>query len=170
MSKSPMSPWHVGIAAEAIAAAQFTRIGLDVSVQYGANQPEFDLVVVKGERLLRVSVKGSQDGNWGLTQSFLRHADYHQAADMWLARHHRKTIFCFVQFVDTELDELPRVYVARPAEVARRLRDSSGGRGDTVLHENHEWGPRAHAKGTADRIPESWRFSRERVIALLDKA
>ena len=50
--------WHVATAAEAIAAAQFARLGFDVSVQYGANQPEYDLMVHNGEHTLKVSVKG----------------------------------------------------------------------------------------------------------------
>jgi len=52
----PLSSWHVAVAAEAIAAAHFARCGLDVSVQYGANQPEYDLVIVEGDRLMKVSV------------------------------------------------------------------------------------------------------------------
>jgi hypothetical protein len=163
------SSWHVGVAAEAVTAAQFARVGLDVSVQYGANQPEYDLVIVRGERLFKVSVKGSQDGSWGLTQSYLKRADYQKAIDVWLANHHRKTIFAFVQFKDVPLDALPRVYLATPGEVARRLRDSAGGRGDTILYENHTWGPRAQAKGTTDRIPVSWVFSKERVDHLLSQ-
>ena len=83
---------HVGVAAEAFAAALFARCGLDISVQYGANQPEYDLIVVNGERMLKVSVKGSKDGGWGLTQSLLRDANYHGAVDSWLARHKPKTI------------------------------------------------------------------------------
>jgi len=78
--------WHVATAAEAFAAAQFARCGWDVSVQYGANQPEYDLVAVDGERILKISVKGSKDGAWGLTQSFISNADYHGAADAWLLR------------------------------------------------------------------------------------
>lgn len=163
-----MSQWHVGVAAEAIAAAQFARIGLDVSVQYGANQPEYDLIVVRREQMLKVSVKGSQDGSWGLTQSHLKRADYHQAIDIWHAKHHRKTIFCFVQFKHISLEGLPRVYVAKPSEVAEHLRRTARGRGDSILHEHHVWGPRAHAKGTTDQIPDSWKFSRQRVLDLLD--
>jgi hypothetical protein len=37
-------------AAEAFAAAQFARFGYDVSVQRGANQPEYDLLVTEGGR------------------------------------------------------------------------------------------------------------------------
>lgn len=57
-----MNQWQVATAAEAFAAAQFARLGWDVSVQYGANQPEYDLVAVNGDLMLKVSVKGSQDG------------------------------------------------------------------------------------------------------------
>ena len=57
-----MTSWHVGVAAEAFVAAQFARFRYDVSVQYGANQPEYDLIVVSGDKMLKISVKGSQDG------------------------------------------------------------------------------------------------------------
>jgi hypothetical protein len=67
----PFTSRHVGVAAEAFAAALFARCGLDISVQYGANQPEYDLVVAQGERMLKVSVKGSKDGGWGLTQNYV---------------------------------------------------------------------------------------------------
>jgi hypothetical protein len=43
--------WHVSVAAEAIAAALFTLCGYDVSVQDGADQPEYDLMVAKGEKM-----------------------------------------------------------------------------------------------------------------------
>ena len=42
--------------------------------------------------------------------------------------------------------------------------------GDTVLYESHEWGPRAHGKGTVDRVPDEWQFSIERINALLAEA
>ena len=160
--------WHVGVAAEALAAALFARCGCDVSVQYGANQPEYDLIVASGERLLKVSVKGSQDGEWGLCQSYLtpKKADYYAAIDKWLSRHQPRTVFCFVQFKGVGLSEMPRVYLATPDEVAKRLRDSAKGRGDTILYEYHRWGERAHGSGTVEEIPASWRFSSDRVQEL----
>lgn len=167
---SKISSWHIGVAAEAIAAGQFARLGLDVSVQYGANQPEYDLIVTHGEFLLKVSVKGSQDGSWGLTQSYLKNADYQGAIDRWLKRHKRRTVLCFIQFKDVRIDGLPRMYLATPSEVAERMRESAGGRGDTVLFENHAWGPRARGKGTVDRIPEAWCFSEARIARLLTEA
>lgn len=164
--------WHVAVASEAIAAALFARCGYDVSVQYGANQPEYDLVVAKGECLLKVSVKGSQDGSWGLCQSHLtpKQADYHDAIDRWLKQHKPRTVLCFVQFHGVALSELPRVYLATPAEVGQRLRDTAKGRGGTILYERHQWGPRARGAGTTEQIPEAWRFSSDRIEQLFGAA
>ena len=161
-----MNQWQVATAAEALAATQFARCGWDVSVQYGANQPEYDLVAVKSPFILKVSVKGSQEGGWGLTQSYLRDGNYHRAADTWFDRHAKDTIMCFVQFKDVALSDMPRVYLARPTEVVQWLKAAAKGRGDTVLREHHEWTTRAQAAGTVDRIPGSWLFTRERTHAL----
>ena len=49
-----MKKYHVAVAAEAFAAAAFAREGYEVSVQYGANQPGYDLVAVRGRRVLKV--------------------------------------------------------------------------------------------------------------------
>jgi hypothetical protein len=168
--KTEFTGWHVGVAAEAIAASLFARCGLDVSVQYGANQPEYDLLIVKGDDILKVSVKGSKDGGWGLTQSHLPKRgeskatpDYHAAIDRWLDKHGKRTIFCFVQFEGVSINELPRVYLASPSEIAEVLRQTAKGRGDTVLYERKVWTDRAHAAGTVDQIPSAWGFSVERV-------
>lgn len=157
------SSWQVATAAEAFAAAQFARCGWDVSVQYGANQPEYDLVAVDGDRTLKVSVKGSKDGGWGLTQSYISKADYHAAADAWLNKHSRKTVFCLVQFKDVPVNELPRMYLATPVEIAAWLKAAAAGRGDTILYERHAWSDRAHAAGTVDEIPGAWRFTEARL-------
>jgi len=162
--------WHVATAAEAIAAAQFARLGFDVSVQYGANQPEYDLMVDNGEATLKVSVKGSRDGGWGLSQSQLskiRGANYQGAADAWLCRHKPRTIVCLVQFQGVRIDELPRLYVAAPSEIADRLRLAAGGRGDTILWENHARGPKASGAGTVEQLPAAWHLSAERMTQLL---
>jgi Holliday junction resolvase-like predicted endonuclease len=155
--------WQVATAAEAFAAAQFARCGWDISVQYGANQPEYDLVAVDGDRFLKISVKGSKDGGWGLTQAFIKNADYQGAADKWLAKHSNKTIFCLVQFKNTTAETLPRMYLATPKEIAEWLKNAAAGRGDTILHEKHIWSPRAYAAGTTDIIPDSWRFTENRL-------
>jgi hypothetical protein len=162
--------WHVGVAAEAITAALFAQCGYDVSVQYGANQPEYDLMVAKGERLLKISVKGSQDGGWGLSQSFMKKGsrDYHSAIKTWVDRHKPRTVLCFVQFKNAKLTELPRLYLATPVEVGDRLRASRKGVGETILWEWHEWGKRAHGAGTVEEIPSLWKFSAERIESLLN--
>jgi len=164
------SSWQVATAAEAFAAAQFSRCGWDVSVQYGANQPEYDLVAVDGDRMLKVSVKGSKDGAWGLTQSYLSNADYHGATDAWLAKHSRKTLFCLVQFKDVSPVDLPRMYLATPVEIAAHLKASSAGHGGTILHEHHEWTARARAAGTVDAIPAHWLFTLARLEQLASGA
>ena len=157
-----ISSWHVGVAAEAFAAALFARLGYDVSVQYGANQPEYDLIAVSGDRMLKISVKGSQDGGWGLTQNYKKGCDYHEAIQKWLDGHHKKTIFCLVQFQGTGDNEMPRMYLASPAEIAEVLHTSAGGRGETILYEYHKWGPHAAGRGTIDRVPGEWKFTAER--------
>ena len=164
-----MNSWHVGVAAEAIAAAQFARYTYDVSVQYGANQPEYDLIAVSGDKRLKISVKGSQDGSWGLTQSFKKGHTYHEAVQEWLSRHHKKTIFCLVQFKNVDDSQLPRMYLASPEEIAEVLCKEAAGRGDTILYEYHEWGPTAKAYGTVDKLPESWRFTKERAEEMFEK-
>lgn len=155
--------WQVSTAAESFAAGQFARCGWDVSVQYGASQPEYDLVAVDGDRVLKVSVKGSRDGAWGLTQTFLRNADYHAAANEWLKKHSSRTVFCLVQFKDIPVTELPRLYLATPTEIASWLRAAAAGRGDTILYEKHVWTDRARAAGTIDSIPSAWRFTEKRL-------
>lgn len=164
-----ISSFHVGVAAEAFVAAQFARCGYDVSVQYGANQPEYDLMIAKNDKLMKISVKGSQDGAWGLTQGFLKKADYHRAANEWLNKHNKKTVFAFVQFKGVPLNESPRLYLALPAEIADVLKSISNGRGDSVLYEYIEWGKKANGYGTVDKIPAVWKFSPERIEQILEQ-
>ena len=165
-----MNQWQVATAAEAISAAQFARCGWDISVQYGPNQPEYDLIVSNTALIMKVSAKGSQNGGWGLTQSQLKAGDYHAAADTWLERHSASTILCLVQFKGVQFDQMPRLYLATPSEVAERLRAIAGGRGHTVLREKHKWTSRAKAAGTIDQIPAKWLFTRERALLLASAA
>lgn len=163
-----LSTWHVSIAAEAFAAGQLARCGYDVSVQYGANQPEYDLIATKGEKMLKISVKGSQDGSWGLTQSHLKNANYQEAINIWLSKHKEKTIFCLVQFKNIGINELPKIYLATPEEIAKRLSESVKGRGETILYEYHEWTKWGAGSGTTEKIPDEWKFSSERIENLFD--
>src|SRR5208337_1736026 len=161
--------------AEGIAAAQFARCGFDVSVQFGADKPGYDLVVAKAGNLLKVSVKGSQDGRWALAETYLKRAaelsgkkaDYHGAIDLWQNQHGSRTVCCLVQFQGVEIDQLPRIYLATPKEVGQRLRETAKGRGDTILYEEYEWTSPADGAGTVEALPQGWRFSHQRIQELL---
>ena len=157
---------HVGIAAEAIAAGQFARLGYHVFVQYGANQPGYDLVIDINNMPVKVSVKGSKDNGWGLTQGNLKEANlqnpeqtpnHYGAIDTWLNKHSPKTILCFVQFHNKGLNELPALYIATPLEVSKHLKKSRNAKGDSTLK----------CYGTTDKIPDNWKFSEERIEKLI---
>lgn len=160
-----ISSYNIGVSAEAFVAAQFARYGYDVSVQYGANQPEYDLIAHKNDMILKVQVKGSQDGGWGLTQNYKKKKSYHEAIEEWLATHGKKTIFCFVQFINVKDDELPRMYLATPAEIAMQMKEARGGVGDTVLRENYTY-KSGVAKGITDKLPDNWIFTKGRADEL----
>ena len=168
-------PWQINLGAEGIAAAQFARCGFDVSVQYGADKPAYDLVATKAGGLLKVSVKGSQNGVWNLTQLYIKRAaeisgkkaDFHGAINLWLDHHASRTVCCLVQFLGVPIDQLPRIYLATPREIALRLRESLEGRGDLALYEGYEWESGADGVETVERLPSNWRFSRERIEELL---
>jgi hypothetical protein len=165
------SSWQVATAAEAIVAAQFARLGFNVSVQYGANQPEYDLVIDDDGRMLKVSVKGSRDGGWGLSQTQLTQlrkdnpdgpTDYQAAADLWCARHKPGTVMCFVQFKDVPIDAMPRIYLVGPKDVAKRLKAARDGKGDTII-----WDVSPALGPTKAAVSEDWKLTAERVEQLL---
>jgi Holliday junction resolvase-like predicted endonuclease len=160
-----MKAFHVGVAAEAFAAALFAQAGWDVSVQYGANQPEYDLLVSKGNRIVKVSVKGSQDGGWGLVQKYKKGRTYSEAIAHWLSLQPRKLVYCLVQFKDVELGQCPRVFLATPREIAKAMAASRAEAGNTTLREHWSY-TRGVAKGISDSIPKSWQFSNARISRL----
>jgi len=165
---SMQTNWHVATAAEAIAAAQFARFGYDVSVQYGANQPEYDLMIAAHDgTVLKVSVKGSKTGGWGLTQSHLRETNYGRAADEWAASHRPGTAVCLVQFKGVDDDKLPRLYLASPIEIAKQLKAAAGGYGRTVLKEYKVYTSRSRSAGATDEIPATWKMTPERVAQIV---
>src|SRR5271155_4244907 len=96
-----MNPHQVSVAAESFAASVFAQAGYNVLVQYGANQPDYDLVAVSNNLVVKISVKGSQDGGWALAISKKKkgqNISYHQAIDLWKACQKGDVIFCFVQY------------------------------------------------------------------------
>jgi hypothetical protein len=170
MNLPDLPSFHVGVAAEAFAAALFARCGYDVSVQYGANQPEYDLVVARGASLLKIAVKGSKERDWGLTQTYMADRNYHAAAETWFARHAPRTVYALVLFHHDDPMKMPRVYLATPREIADRLKATAKGRGDTILHERKVWTKRAHGAGTIDELPATWAFSPARIEELMSVA
>jgi Holliday junction resolvase-like predicted endonuclease len=163
-----MSSFHVGVAAEAFAAGFFAQSGCDVSVQYGANQPEYDLLVARDTSFLRISVKGSQSGAWGLVQNFKKGRSYHEAIDAWAAQHKPHTVYCLVQFWGVSLGQAPRAYLATVLEIVAYLKASRNGEGATILRENYSF-RRGVAAGITDSIPGHWVFTAARVDDLLRK-
>lgn len=155
------------IAAEAYAASLLARAGYDVLVQYGANQPHYDLVAVKGKHMLPISVKGSQDGGWMLAVKYkTKERTYHEAIDVWLSNQREDVVFFFVQFAHVPIQGTPRVYVARCAEVAQQLKLHRHGHGYGSLQEDRA---RFSPKSTyTEKIPDSWRFSIKRMGAVAD--
>jgi len=163
-----MTSYQVGVSAEGFAAALFARAGFHVSVQYGANQPGYDLIIEREKKSFLISVKGSQDGSWGLTQNFLTEANYHRAIDLWVSKHGGQLIFCLVQFQGKGLAEMPEVYLATCSEIATHLKASSNGTGGTILYTYKMWKTGTKA-GLVEQIPASWRFSKLRVDEVLGR-
>jgi hypothetical protein len=166
--------WPITVGARGIAAAQFARCGFDVLMQAGHDKPWYDLVVTKGGNLLKIAVKGSEDSRWCLAEPYQRagsigskFSDGHRAIDLWLDIHGSRTVYCLVQFEDVALNQLPRIYLATPAEIAQRMRESEDRLGDPVLYEQYEWVSPEMGCAQIEALPSSWLFSDERIHELV---
>lgn len=147
------------IAAEAYAASLLAQAGFDVTVQYGANQPGYDLVADKDGRFLPISVKGSRDGGWVLSLSHKKKGmSNHDVIDSWFATQRPDLVFILVQFLGVPFGAAPRAYAARPLEIAAHLKSQRANRGYNVLNEIS--GSRAMYK---DEIPSAWTLTLERL-------
>jgi hypothetical protein len=172
LSKS--ASWPITVGAEGIAAAQFARCGFDVLVQAGRDKPWYDLVVTKAGNLLKVSVKASENGEWALTSGYTRRVaetygmrvDCRSAIDMWRAGYGSRTVCCLVQFEGVAIDELPRIYLASPDEIAAAMRQTADRTGRCTLFETYEWFAAEGAR-KLELLPENWHFSQTRVQELL---
>jgi hypothetical protein len=153
-----MTPRQCEIAAESYSASLLARCGYDVSVQYGANQPQYDLVAVKDQRILLVSVKGSQDGGWMLAVKYVGNGvGYHAAIDKWQQVQRPDLVFMFVQYMHTTLNQAPPVYIARPAVIAAHMKTQCNGRGHGSLQEDYQ---RDHPGSKyTHKIPAAWQFT-----------
>jgi hypothetical protein len=173
---SPVKPstWPIGIGAESIAAAQFARCGFDVMMQAGRDKPWYDFAVTRAGNMLKVSVKASDDGCWNLAQGFVRRSsepgtralDCRSAIDFWADSQGSRTICCLVQFEDVDITQMPRIYLAYPAEIAAEMRLASERTGFCGLREQYEY-TSAEGKREFSALPLKWRFSLERIQELL---
>jgi hypothetical protein len=161
-----ITSYHVKIAAEAFAAGLFAHAGYNVLIQYGADQPTYDLVLGKGATLARISVKGTQLPGWGLAGRYVQNADYLRAADAWLRRQGQDLIFCFVSFYKIPLGKCPDCFLATAQGIACQLKRQCGGRGHGSLSLKREISRGAGA-GSTDEVPQEWRFSATRATALI---
>jgi hypothetical protein len=86
---------------------------------------------------------------------------YHEAISKWLEAQRDDLVFMLVQYQKVELGHAPRVYVARPCEIAESLRSHRNGQGHGALQE--DW-KRNHPRSQyIDKIPEGWRFTQKRI-------
>ena len=160
-----MNKHQVSVAAESFAATLLAQSSYNVSVQYGANQPDYDLIAEGKAGIAKVSVKGSSDGGWSLAINYKKGNTYYGAIDKWLSKQKREMIFIFVQFLGVEIGEMPRTYASTPREIATHMKTQHGGKGHMALLEDYQ---RDHPKSQyADKVPAAWIFSKARIDALI---
>lgn len=157
-----MTKYQVNVAAEAFAATAMSQAGYDVAMQYGTTQPDWDILATKGNRTLKLQVKGSQDGGWGLFQSHLEEANYHAALDTWASKQLPDIVYFFVQFLNVAVGASPRCYLARPVEIVSHMQTTRGGHAYTSLRENYIY-TKGIAAGHTDIIPAVWLLSESRI-------
>ena len=75
---------------------------------------------------------------------------------MWLDTHGERTVYCLVQFEGVSLNQLPRIYLATPAEIARRMRETVERRGEPVLFEQYDWTCGETGFTAIEALPSSW--------------
>jgi hypothetical protein len=165
------TPRQVSVAAQKMAAAQFSLFGFDVLEQSGSARFFYDLGVARSGGMMKVVVHGSLDGFWDLVEPYLDRSsaqvpDYHRAIDMWLERHSSHITCCLVQFYSVQFDSTdpqltPRIFLASAHEVAERLHQGT----DKLIG-----APMAlrNAVDVHESLPGRWRFSEERIAELIN--
>ncbi len=173
-SPNKASTWPITIGAEGMAAAQFARCGFDVLVQAGHDKPWYDLMVTKAGNILKVSVRASDDGCWRLTNGFTRRSadwggsplDCRGTIDLWQNSHGSRAVCCLVQFDGVAINQLPRIYLASPAEIAQKMHETVDRLGNCTLFEQYAW-TSSEGVESMEMLPSHWLFSPERIQELL---
>jgi len=160
-----MNQYQVNVAGEAIAAAIMSQAGYGVAIQYGTTQEDWDIIAKKESRTLMLSVKGSQDGGWGLFQSYIQKANYHGALNAWFKCQPKDIVYFFVQFKGVAVGAAPRCYIARPKEILAHMRTTRAGLAYTSLREHHVY-TRGAGHGHTDIIPAAWLVTQKRIDAV----
>ena len=155
-----MKKHNISVAAEAYAAALFAQAGYNVFVQYGANQPGFDLLVSNNSKTIHVSVKGSSNGEWKLADMKAGQT-YQLALDKWMDEN-KEYVFCLVQFQGVNFGTMPRVYLARGTEVGTHLKTACYGNITLNLVE-YRAPKRGKNIGKTEQIPDDWKMTDERI-------
>lgn len=172
---SRLTSRSISMGAEGIAAAQFARTGFDILPQAAQEKPNSDLVVTRAGGLVKVSVRATVDGRWDLVAPYLRgaqgakarRADHQNAIDMWLDSQSSRSMCCLVQFGDVPLEQLPRIYLAAPADIGRRMLDTLERMDEACLFETYEWVSPFDQVHRIETLPNAWRFSPDRIQELL---
>ena len=90
--------------------------------------------------------------------------NYRAAIDKWLSVQRDDVVYIFVQFLHVPLGLAPRVYVARPPEIAVQLKAQCSERGPGSLQENTPRdSPRSKYK---DMVPPFWSYSIGRIDSI----
>jgi hypothetical protein len=164
-----MNKHQTAVAAEAFAAGVFAHAGYSVFVQYGANQPGYDLVICDDKddgHTMRVNVKGSTNGGWLLANKN-KDGTWEKALEEWSV-HNQSFAFCLVQFQEVDVGKLPNIYLATGAEIGAELR--SHWFGELSLSLWVEYSPKkGKHKGKTLRIPENWLMTEERIMSLMSQ-
>ncbi len=157
-----MTSYQVNVAAEAYAASVLSAACYDVALQYGTTQPHWDLIATKGPRTLHVSVKGSQDGGWGLFQNYKAGRGYADAVRAWFAVQLPDIVYLFVQFKGVVIPVSPRAYIVRPADVVTHMLTTRAGHSSTILLEDYSYS-KGIGRGYRDQLPSLWSISQHRI-------
>ena len=142
-----MTPRQCEIAAESYTACLLAQSGFDVLVQYGANQPHYDLVAVKDKRIVPISVKGSQDG--GCIRPLQGPRRGRRRSSCQGSQAGSLTPFRFLQTAEGELLKDVAYYSAVRPELSSRLSEplyAKGGQYLIVVPSEDEAKAPAHAR------------------------
>jgi hypothetical protein len=161
MDNNKITKHQVSVAAESFATASFARAGYNVFVQYGPNQPGYDLVVSHEKKVLHVSVKGSMDPKGWVISTKKKDMTYEASLKEWY-KNNKDWFFYLVLFKKNEIDSMPEMYITSAKELYDHL--NKGFFGAPCLTLYHDYCPKqGKNKGEVQKLPSDWNFSKKRI-------